>query len=39
MNDYFEYALVAVSGEDLATVAEVAMDAKDRHVLAAAPVG
>ncbi len=36
MNDYLEYALVEVTDTDLAAVAEVAMDAKDRHVLAAA---
>ncbi len=36
MNAYIEYALIDVEAEDLATVADVAMDAKDRHVLAAA---
>lgn len=36
MNDYLEYALVEVSHDDVEIVAEVAMDAKDRHVLAAA---
>jgi hypothetical protein len=36
MNAYIEYALIDVEAEDLATVAGVAMDAKDRHVLAAA---
>ena len=36
MNAYIEYALIEVEAEDLATVAEVAMDAKDRHVLVAA---
>ncbi|MCL2541437.1 MAG: PIN domain-containing protein [Nocardioidaceae bacterium] len=36
MNDYMEYALVTVDPEDLATVIDVPMDAKDRHVLAAA---
>lgn len=36
MNDYLEYALVDVADHHLATVADVPMDAKDRHVLAAA---
>jgi predicted nucleic acid-binding protein len=36
MNDYIEYALIDVSRADLATVEHVEMDAKDRHVLAAA---
>jgi len=36
MNDYIEYALTVVAPEDLATVEQVDMDAKDRHVLAAA---
>lgn len=36
MNDYLEYAFVEVSDDDQTTVAGVAMDAKDRHVLAAA---
>ena len=36
MNDYIEYALVEVDPGDLAAVEAVAMDAKDRHVLAAA---
>jgi len=36
MNDYVEYALTEVDPEDHATVADVEMDAKDRHVLAAA---
>jgi predicted nucleic acid-binding protein len=36
MNDYIEYALVEVDPGDLATVGAVEMDAKDRHVLAAA---
>lgn len=36
MNDYIEYALIDVEGDDLATVDQVEMDAKDRHVLAAA---
>ena len=36
MNDYIEYALVEVDPSDLATVEGVEMDAKDRHVLAAA---
>ena len=35
MNAYIEYALIEVEPEDLATVQEVEMDAKDRHVLAA----
>ena len=36
MNEYIEYALVDVESDDLATVEGVEMDAKDRHVLAAA---
>jgi predicted nucleic acid-binding protein len=36
MNDYIEYALVDVGPEDLDALATVEMDAKDRHVLAAA---
>jgi predicted nucleic acid-binding protein len=36
MNAYIEYALIDVAPEDLATVQNVEMDAKDRHVLAAA---
>ena len=36
MNDYIEYALVEVDPGDLAAVDAVEMDAKDRHVLAAA---
>lgn len=36
MNDYLEHALVEVTAEAEAQVADVAMDAKDRHVLAAA---
>jgi predicted nucleic acid-binding protein len=36
MNDYIEYALVEVVPSDLNAVAAVEMDAKDRHVLAAA---
>jgi len=36
MNDYIEYALVEVDPSDLATAEGVEMDAKDRHVLAAA---
>jgi predicted nucleic acid-binding protein len=36
MNGYLEYALVEIVPEDLAIVESVAMDAKDRHVLAAA---
>ena len=36
MNDYIEYALVEVDPGDLAAVGAVEMDAKDRHVLAAA---
>ena len=36
MNDYIEYALVEVDPGDLAAVESVEMDAKDRHVLAAA---
>lgn len=36
MNAYLEYALVEVSDDALADVADVEMDAKDRHVLAAA---
>lgn len=36
MNDYIEYALIDVDPTDLATVDHVEMDAKDRHVLAAA---
>lgn len=36
MNDYIEYALIDVESEDLAAVDGVAMDAGDRHVLAAA---
>jgi len=36
MNDYKEDALVAVTPEDLAAVAHVSMDDRDRHVLAAA---
>ncbi len=36
MNAYIEYALIEVEAEDLATVQNVEMDAKDRHVLAAA---
>jgi len=36
MNAYIEYALIDVEAEALATVADVAMDTKDRHVLAAA---
>ncbi|HEY5842433.1 MAG TPA: PIN domain-containing protein [Mycobacterium sp.] len=35
MNAYIEYALIEVEPEDLATVQNVEMDAKDRHVLAA----
>lgn len=36
MNAYIEYALIDVAAEDLVAVEGVAMDAKDRHVLAAA---
>lgn len=36
MNDYIEYALVEVDAGHLAAVEAVEMDAKDRHVLAAA---
>ena len=36
MNDYIEYALVEVDPVHLAAVEAVEMDAKDRHVLAAA---
>lgn len=36
MNDYIEYALIEVNPDDLATTESVEMDAKDRHVLAAA---
>ncbi len=36
MNDYIEYALVKVDPVHLAAVGAVEMDAKDRHVLAAA---
>lgn len=36
MNDFIEYALVEVDPADLATAEAVEMDAKDRHVLAAA---
>jgi predicted nucleic acid-binding protein len=36
MNDYMEHALVEVTAEAEAEVADVVMDAKDRHVLAAA---
>jgi predicted nucleic acid-binding protein len=36
MTAYIEYALIDVEPEDLATVDDVEMDAKDRHVLAAA---
>jgi len=36
MNDYIEYALTEVDPEDQAAVADVEMDTKDRHVLAAA---
>jgi predicted nucleic acid-binding protein len=36
MNDYIEYALVEVDPGHLAAVEAVEMDAKDRHVLAAA---
>lgn len=36
MNDYIQYALVEVDRGDLAAVESVEMDAKDRHVLAAA---
>jgi predicted nucleic acid-binding protein len=36
MNDYIEYALIDVERADLATVERIEMDAKDRHVLAAA---
>jgi len=36
MNDYIEYALVEVDPDHLAAVEAVEMDAKDRHVLAAA---
>jgi predicted nucleic acid-binding protein len=36
MNDYIEYALIDVERADLATVEHVEIDAKDRHVLAAA---
>ncbi len=36
MNDYIEYALVEVDPGDLAAIGAVEMDAKDRHVLAAA---
>jgi len=36
MNDYIEYALIDVDRADVATVEHVEMDAKDRHVLAAA---
>lgn len=36
MNGYLEYALIDVDPMDLAIVEDVEMDAKDRHVLAAA---
>lgn len=36
MNDYIEYALIEVDRGDLDSVESVEMDAKDRHVLAAA---
>lgn len=36
MNAFIEYALIDVDAEGLATVAVVALDAKVRHVLAAA---
>lgn len=36
MDDYIEYALIDVESEDLVAVDGVAMDAGDRHVLAAA---
>lgn len=36
MNDFIEYALVDVDQADVATAETVKMDAKDRHVLAAA---
>jgi len=36
MNDYIEYALIDVDPDHLAAVEAVKMDAKDRHVLAAA---
>lgn len=36
MNAYLEYALVEISGDAANDVADVEMDAKDRHVLAAA---
>lgn len=36
MNEYIEYALIEVDRGDLAAVESVEMDAKDRHVLAAA---
>lgn len=36
MNDYIEYALVEVDSNDLDTADAIEMDAKDRHVLAAA---
>lgn len=36
MNDFIEYALIEVDPADVATAETVAMDAKDRHVLAAA---
>ena len=36
MNDYIEYALVEIDPGHLAAVQAVEMDAKDRHVLAAA---
>ena len=39
MNDYIEYALVEVDPGHLAAVEAVEMDAKDRHVLAAALSG
>lgn len=35
MNDYIEYALIDVEPDGLAAVDGVAMDAGDRHVLAA----
>lgn len=36
MNDFIEYALIDVDPSDVAAVAEIKMDARDRHVLAAA---
>ncbi len=36
MNEYIEYACIEVVSEDLAIVHGIEMDAKDRHVLAAA---